>query len=202
MKKGQNQEKKLKNKNKVVVGLGNPGEKYAYTRHNVGYRAVELFLNEHGGSNFTPALNNLVETADIKVYNHQIKVLRALTFMNLSGVGIGRFVRKNKLDLKNLLVLYDDIDLSPGEIKLRPSGGSGGHKGVNSLIESIGSKKFPRLKIGVGHPGDPGEVSDYVLSKPRTKEGKEIQKKSIQKANEAVEFWIKYGIEEAMNEFN
>lgn len=183
------------------MGLGNPGEKYTHTRHNAGYQTVKLLVEEYK-SEFSSNLNNLVETANIRIYNNSVTVIRPLIFMNKSGVVLPEFLKKYNIDLQNFLLVYDDVNLVPGGIKLKSSGGSGGHKGVESIIDKLENNNFPRIKIGIGHPGSPQLVSEYVLSSPKEKEELELLQVGMQKAKQAIKFWIEHGIHKTMNKYN
>lgn len=186
---------------KLLVGLGNPGKKYINTRHNIGYRVVKFFEEEYNVT-FSTALNSLVELAKINVYNEDVIIIRPLTFMNASGDAVREIVRFRKIDLDDLLIIYDDVDLNVGTIKVKPSGGSAGHKGMKSIIQTLGTESFKRIKIGIRHPGKDKSVSDYVLSSPKNEKEIDCLKESIEKAKEAIEVWIKYDIETTMSRFN
>jgi PTH1 family peptidyl-tRNA hydrolase len=183
---------------KLIVGLGNPGRKYAHNRHNVGFQCLDRLAQAHGLS-FTQrrakaslALGNI---ADVRVV-----LARPLTYMNLSGQAVRPLVSFYKLSLEDILVIHDDLDLPLGTTRLRPEGGSGGHKGMRSIIEALGSQAFPRLRVGIGRPPGNDAVS-YVLSDFTADE--QITLESVyERVVAAVELFLREGIEAAMNAYN
>ncbi len=183
---------------KLIVGLGNPGRSYAAHRHNVGFRCLEHLAEVHG-------LSFVRDRAKADLASGQIAALRVLlvkprTYMNLSGQAVSRLARFYKIAPQDILVIYDDLDLPLGVIRLRPEGGSGGHKGMKSIIESLGSQAFPRLRMGIGRPPDE-DVVDYVLSDFTLDEEIAIEN-ACEKAVAAVECFLTKGIAAAMNEYN
>lgn len=186
---------------KIIAGLGNPGKRYVNTRHNVGYKVVELVAQEYG-TKFFPYLNNLVEIAKINIYNQLVLIAKPLTFMNNSGLALTKLIKAKHVSLDQFLVVYDDIDIPIGGIKVKAFGGSGGHKGIDSIIQYLESKNFPRVKLGIGHPGRPELVKKYVLSEIKNKKELAMIRKSIIMAKEAIKVWIKFGIKEVMSRFN
>lgn len=183
---------------KLIVGLGNPGPRYARNRHNVGFQCVERLAQRHG-----LALSKAMFKAYIasgQIGGTKVVLARPLTFMNLSGQAVRPLLRWYHVKLTDLLVIYDDLDLSLGKIRLRPHGGSGGHKGMQSIIEALGTQAFARLRIGIGRPAY-GEPQDYVLS-DFTPEEAILMQDAYDRAVAAVESFIAAGIESAMNKFN
>ena len=183
---------------KLVVGLGNPGPRYARNRHNVGYQCVQRFVQRHGlafGKVMFKAYSTSGQIADSKVV-----LVRPLTFMNLSGQAVRPLLRWYRIALSDLLVIYDDLDLPLGKIRLRQKGGSGGHKGMHSTIEALGTGDFPRLRIGIGRPVH-GEPQDYVLSDFAPDECI-VMEGAYEQAVAAIESFIAAGIVTAMNKFN
>jgi len=183
---------------KLIVGLGNPGRKYAHNRHNVGFWCLDRLAQAHGLS-FTrrraKASLALGKIADVGVV-----LAKPLTYMNLSGQAVGQLVSFYKLPLEGILVICDDLDLPPGTIRLRPEGGSGGHKGMHSIIEALGSQAFPRLRVGIGRPPGNDAVS-YVLSDFTADE--QIMLENVYKrVVAAVELFLREGVEAAMNAYN
>lgn len=183
---------------KLIVGLGNPGREYAGNRHNVGFQCLDR-LAEAWGLSFSKRKHKALlaqgEIADLKAI-----LAKPQTFMNLSGEAVQRLARFYKVPLEGILVIYDDLDLPVGKIRLRPEGGSGGHRGMNSIIEHLGTDGFPRLRVGIGRPtyGDP---VDYVLGDFAPEERiaiEEVYKTVVS----AVEFWLAEGIVAAMNRYN
>lgn len=182
---------------KVIVGLGNPGRKYSDTRHNIGYRVLEeiaqRFSIEKEESRFDAIIGH------IRIDGEKVLLVKPLTYMNLSGKTVQPLVRWFKLDLDDLIVIYDDMDLPPGALRLRAQGGSGGHKGMASIIQRLGSQEFARIRIGIGRPDN--EAINWVLGKFSPTEQK-LMEETISQAAAAVECWVKQGIERAMNEYN
>ena len=146
---------------KLIVGLGNPGPKYAANRHNVGFMALDRIAADHG----FPVWRNRFqgETTEGRLGEQRVLLLKPATFMNLSGQSVGEAMRYLKLTPADVLVLHDELDLPPGKLRLKTGGGHAGHNGLRSLHQHIGDS-YRRLRIGVGHPGDKNRVADYVLS--------------------------------------
>lgn len=182
---------------KLIVGLGNPGEEYVGTRHNVGFRCLQLLARRH---HLTFSRRECrARVAEGAIASQPVLLARPHTYMNLSGTAVACLVRKYRLSIGDLVVIHDDMDLPPGRIRLRPKGSAGGHHGMESIIASLGSQDFPRLRIGIGLPS--GDTIDYVLS-PFSDEEKESVAVAIQQAAEAVECLLTEGIEAAMNKYN
>ena len=183
---------------KLIVGLGNPGPVYARNRHNVGYRCVDALARTHGLSFARRQFRALV--AGGPICGRPALLAKPLTFMNLSGNAVGALMRFYKLAPADLIVVYDDLDLPLGRVRLRAAGGSGGHKGMQSIIERLGTEEFARLRVGIGRPafGDPVE---YVLQNFGPDEEIEIGR-ALERAVKALEAWLSDGIEAAMNRFN
>ncbi|TAN38763.1 MAG: aminoacyl-tRNA hydrolase [Nitrospirae bacterium] len=181
----------------LVVGLGNPGTRYAMTRHNIGFLVVDE-LTRRLGLTFKEKTDYLHCNGSIN--GEKTIFMEPLTFMNRSGSAVKNIFSKNNLLSENLIVIHDDLDLDPGRIKIRKKGSSGGHKGIESIIQHLGTNVFVRIKIGIGRdPFIPTE--DYVLSRFRKAELPEI-KEAVVTAADAVEAIIKEGPDKAMNRFN
>jgi PTH1 family peptidyl-tRNA hydrolase len=185
---------------KLIVGLGNPGNKYTKTRHNIGYRVVkklaEKYSIEFKRSYLTKSL-----FAKSLVGPEQIMLVLPLTFMNLSGRAISKIAKRNNVALRDILVVHDDIDSLFGKIKIRPSGSDGGHQGLRSIIDTLSSDEFARVKIGIGRPQKKEDVVNYVLSN-FSREEEESLIEIIARAVDCCNVWFETGIENAMNEFN
>jgi PTH1 family peptidyl-tRNA hydrolase len=187
---------------KLVVGLGNPGHRYAATRHNVGYRVVEAFAALHGIGLTSRRFSGRFGRGRIGL--HDVAILEPETFMNLSGGPVGEAVRLLPMsDLATeLLVVSDDVDLPFGRVRIRPGGGAGGHKGLRDIIERLGREEFPRLRFGVGRPPHPGQdTADWVLEAFSAEEEKALPKK-VEDAARAVLTFIEAGVGAAMNRWN
>ncbi len=184
---------------KLVVGLGNPGRQYRNNRHNIGFQIADLLAARWQCSYALWKGKSLL--ASYIDYGPKIFLLKPQTFMNLSGEAVRAVVRFYQIDLADILVIYDDLDLSLGAIRLRPGGGSGGHKGMKSIIAALGSQEFPRLRIGIGRPPGRMEAADYVLQDFSATDEK-VMVVTRELAADAVEIWLTQGIEHAMNRFN
>lgn len=182
---------------KLIIGLGNYEDKYLFTRHNAGFMAVDFFAQEHNVTFKTEQkFKSLI--AKFKLNNEDIIIIKPLTFMNLSGEAVIAVMNFYKIDVKDILVIYDDISLDLGILRFRSSGSDGGHNGIKSIIKHVGSKNFDRLKIGIGpQPNIPSE--NYVLqnfSKEELETLKPILKKPV------IEYYLKEGIEKSQNMYN
>jgi PTH1 family peptidyl-tRNA hydrolase len=190
---------------KLIVGLGNPGKAYAHNRHNAGFRCLNYFARLHSIRFDHRQCRARIGTG--KVRGEKLLLAKPGTFMNLSGNSVAGLVRKHHIPLSDLLVIYDDLDLSLGKIRLRQSGGSGGHKGMNSIISALGSEDFPRIRVGIGRPQAEEQsisedaVVNYVLSDFSSQE-EAIIKPVIVKVAEAIDYFLNQGIEAAMSKFN
>lgn len=185
---------------KLIVGLGNPGKEYDKTRHNVGFHVADLVAEAEGWA-WDGKLGK-TPLASGQVNGEKVVLAKPQTFMNLSGPAVAELVRWYKLDLADLLVVSDDLDLPFARMRLRPRGASGGHHGLESVIQSLGSNDFPRLKVGIGRPAvNPMQTAGYVLQAPRGKE-KEVLEEAERQAADAVRCFIREGVQVAMNQFN
>ncbi|MCX7798388.1 MAG: aminoacyl-tRNA hydrolase [Melioribacter sp.] len=146
----------------LVVGLGNPGKKYEYTRHNVGFILLNEFALKH---NLQFKSKKNYQYVEGSLESSTFFLLKPTTYMNLSGIAVQEFLSYYKINLENMLVVFDDINLPFGTIRLRKSGSDGGHNGLRSIINNLGSNSFPRLRFGIGNKFNKGEMADYVLSK-------------------------------------
>jgi PTH1 family peptidyl-tRNA hydrolase len=183
----------------AVVGLGNPGPRYACTRHNVGFRVVDRLRRRHGLPAF--ASTGPLELSRGRCAGRPVALARPTTYMNRSGEAVRALLELEPVPVEALLVVADDVYLPPGRLRLRRRGGDGGHNGLRSIIESIGSREFPRLRIGIGGDADPAGLSDHVLGEFSDAESAIIER-AIVEAVEAVETVLGAGIGEAMNRFN
>lgn len=183
---------------KLIVGLGNPGPRYAHNRHNVGHQCIERLVERHGLAPARIMFKAYVTSGHIT--GVKTVLARPLTFMNLSGQAVRPLLRWYRVEFADLLVIYDDLDLPLGKIRLRQQGGSGGHKGMRSIIEQLGTEAFPRLRVGIGRPVH-GEPPDHVLSDFTADESIVIDV-ALDQAVAAVETFIASGIRAAMNSYN
>jgi PTH1 family peptidyl-tRNA hydrolase len=183
---------------KLVVGLGNPGSKYAGTRHNVGFEVIDRLAAGGSGARFSPKFDG--QTAEIEIDYRPVLLLKPETFMNLSGRSVRQAVQFYKLDLADVLVVCDDLNLPLGKLRLRPGGSDGGQKGLRDIIAQLGTDQVPRLRIGIGEPG-PMDAIDYVLSRFRPAE-RPVLDEALITATQAVAVWVTQGLAAAMNRFN
>jgi PTH1 family peptidyl-tRNA hydrolase len=184
----------------LIVGLGNPGSEYARHRHNVGFQIVEALAKNHGLS-FARHKKAKARVAEGKIGERPVLLAEPQTFMNLSGRTVLRLSREREIPPECILVVCDDLDLPLGRLRIRPKGGSGGHKGLRSIIELLGSQDFSRLRIGIDRPAGSLDPAEYVLQ-PFAEEDKAIITDSLDRAMGAVESWLADGIVAAMDRFN
>ena len=183
----------------LIVGLGNPGQKYEHTRHNMGFLAVDLLAEKLGvklNKVKFKAAYNIVKFAGCKCL-----VMKPQTYMNLSGEAVREAAQFYKIPAERVLVIYDDVSLPVGKLRVRPSGSAGGHNGIKNIIAHLGTQSFPRVKIGVAAPGEEGDMVDWVIGVPSQAERK-ILAESFEQAIEAAECIISDGCQKAMNRFN
>lgn len=185
---------------KLIVGLGNPGSKYIKTRHNLGFRVVSE-LAKRCNVELKKKLFGKAKEAGSTLFGKRLTLMQPLTFMNLSGNCVLRYADKFKVSLDSALIICDDINLDLGQIRIRPQGGTGGHNGLESIIKSLGTNNFPRLRIGIKTEEEPGDLAEYVLSDFEKNEAP-LAEEAIVKAADLCECWIRYGIDKAMNLYN
>ena len=189
----------------LIVGLGNPGSEYAHNRHNVGYWCVNRLARMHG---IKLKAKTLAATGEGTINGHPAVLLKPRTYVNRSGDAVAPALKRWNVALDHLIVVYDDLDLPAGRVRIRPGGGDGGYKGLKSIIASLGGKDFARIRIGIGRPHVDGEpswepdvVGDYVLSDPTPQDTKTLQD-AASRAAKTVEMIIGEGLEAAMNRLN
>ncbi|MFI4891448.1 MAG: aminoacyl-tRNA hydrolase [Steroidobacterales bacterium] len=180
---------------RIVVGLGNPGPEHQMTRHNAGFWYVDLLARRHGGE-FRDYRKYSGETARIMVAEREIVLLKPTTYMNRSGLSIRQLSDFYKVRAEEILVVHDELDLAVGSVRLKFGGGHGGHNGLRDAIAHIG-EGFWRLRIGVGHPGNKGEVIDYVLTRPSRAE-EELILDAVANAADCLPVILEQGAERAM----
>ena len=185
----------------LVVGLGNPGEKYAKTRHNMGFLTLDLLAErEHVRID---RIKFKATTAQATVGGARCLLLKPQTYMNLSGEAVREAAQFYKIPADHVLVIYDDVSLPVGKIRVRPSGSAGGHNGIKNIIAHLGTDRFPRVKIGTGAPGQDGDMIDWVIGEP-SQADKKVLLESFKRAIDAAECIIENGgdCQKAMNRFN
>ena len=184
----------------LVVGLGNPGADYARTRHNAGFLLVEK-LAARWQAGWTSERKFDARIAKAEFSGRKVMLCQPQTYMNLSGGTVGAVATFYRLPMKQLVVAVDDADLPFGEIRLRASGSSGGHHGLESIEQHLASRAFARLRMGIGRKDGLREIANYVLGKFEEAD-KELLEKVLERASEQVETWLEAGIERAMSQFN
>ena len=182
----------------LIVGLGNPGNEYAHTRHNIGYDVVYAFVSKHGGSFRS---DRLAYVAEVKWKGKKFVCICPTTFMNLSGKSVKYWMEKEKISLENVLVIVDEVALPINKLRLRAGGSDGGHNGLKSIHEALETTEYTRLRFGIGNNYPKGMQSDYVLGK-WYKEEEPIVKLKIDSAVEVIETFAMVGITIAMNHVN
>lgn len=182
---------------KLIIGLGNPGKKYEKTRHNIGFMAIDLFSDISQIDVDKEVFHGLLGRG--KVFGEDILLFKPTTYMNLSGTAVVEVAHYFKVALEDIIVIYDDMALVPGDIRLRRSGSSGGHKGMQNIIDVMNSDQIKRIRIGIGEPTY--DVIDYVLGKP-LKEEQPLIDEAINRAVEALKEILKGNFEKAMSKFN
>ena len=184
----------------LIAGLGNPGRQYEKTRHNMGFDTIDELIDRHripqGG------IAHKAMYGKGMIAGEKVLAVKPLTYMNLSGESLRECVNYYKLDPETqMIVIYDDIDLEPGQIRIRKKGSAGGHNGINSIIAQLGTQNFYRIKVGVGAKPKGWDLADYVLGRFSSDERSAVDK-AIKEAADAVEMILKDGIEAAMNHYN
>lgn len=183
----------------LIVGLGNPGPQYARTRHNIGWLVVERLADAYGLR--FDQLQSKGRVAQGSPHDRRLILVKPLTYMNLSGEAVGPLLRFYKIPLDHLLVIYDEMDIPFATLRMRPNGGAGGHGGMKSIIATLGSENFARLRVGVGRPPAGWDPPDYLLS-PWTKDEEAQLPDLTQRAAQAAHVWLTEGLLPAMNQFN
>lgn len=187
---------------RLVVGLGNPGAEYEKTRHNVGFMVLDHLVGPAGGESGSPVWRKVREwKAEIARSAGGLILCKPLSYMNLSGKTVGSVARFYKAAPAETLVIYDDVALPLGKLRLRPGGSAGGHNGIKSIIEHLGTQAFPRLRIGIGAAGEQEAMISHVLGKFSPAETPAIEE-AIDRAARAVDTMQTRGLSAAMNQFN
>ncbi|TAL51478.1 MAG: aminoacyl-tRNA hydrolase [Chitinophagaceae bacterium] len=182
----------------LIIGLGNVGNEYAHTRHNIGFDVVNAFVRKHSGNFIT---GRLAYFAEVKWKGKKFICICPTTYMNLSGSAVKYWIDKEKIPVENILVIVDDVALPLKKLRLRPVGSHGGHNGLKSIQEVLGTADYPKLRFGIGNDYPKGLQSEYVLGKWRKEEGPLVKLK-IDKCVEVIESFASKGISIAMNEVN
>ncbi len=190
---------------KLIVGLGNPGKEYENSRHNAGFMVIDETHNQLNATEWKIEKKFKAHIAECMVQGEKIILAKPVTFMNLSGEAVAPIATFYKIEPKDILVIFDELDVPFGQIRLRKSGGPGTHNGMKSIVEKLGSKEFPRLRFGIESRGltapEQQDTTSFVLS-PFTKEEQAPLKQIIKTSAKAIESYLTEGIESTMNKFN
>ena len=183
----------------LIVGLGNPEEEYAKTRHNMGFDVINKLSEKQGIKVNKNKFNSIYGTGTIE--GEKVVLVKPQTYMNLSGEAVRDFKNFYKINSENIIIVYDDLDIEPGIIKIRKKGGPGTHNGMKSVVHEIQTEDFPRIRVGIGNPEYKNDLLNYILTKIPEEDYK-ILENSIERASDAIEEIIKNGIDSAMNKYN
>lgn len=183
----------------LIIGLGNPEEEYSRTRHNMGFNAINKIAEQYGVKVNKSKFQGLYESEIIE--GKKVILIKPQTYMNLSGECIKQFVDFYKIKKEEILVIYDDMDIEPGKIKIRKKGGAGGHNGMKSIIKMLGTEEFARIRVGIGRPEHNGDEINYVIGAIPEEEIPKLEE-GVEKAKEAIIEILKNGIDSAMNKLN
>jgi len=184
---------------RIIIGLGNPGEKYQATRHNIGWDAITRISDDYG-----IPLNQMKHKARCGtgyIEGEKVILAQPVTYMNHSGESVRELVDYYKVSTEDIIIIYDDIDLDVGQLRIRKKGSAGGHNGIKSIISHLGTDEFPRIRIGVGAKPKDWDLADYVLSRFKDEEQASIRQ-ALKDASDACRMIISSGMEAAMNKYN
>ncbi|MBP6091339.1 MAG: aminoacyl-tRNA hydrolase [Crocinitomicaceae bacterium] len=182
----------------LIIGLGNPGDKYAETRHNIGFKVVEALAKEYGGKF---ASNKLAEVAEIKFKSRTLVLIKPTTFMNLSGKAVNYWMQAEKIPRENIVVITDDLALPFGKLRMKGKGSDGGHNGLKDIQAVLNSQEYCRLRFGVGSEFNKGQQVDYVLGEWNSEERLTIEER-IQTATEFIKSFATIGLNMTMTNWN
>ena len=182
----------------LIIGLGNIGDEYNHTRHNIGFDILDAFVAKHKGAFL---IDRLAYKAEVKLKGKLIYCIKPTTYMNLSGKAVKYWLDKEKIELSRMLVLVDELAVPLDKIKIKPAGSDGGHNGLKSIQEILGTTSYPRLRFGIGNDFPKGRQVEHVLGKWSAKEELVVEKK-IEKSVEAIEMFVLTDLEKAMASFN
>ena len=183
----------------VIVGLGNPGKKYEKTRHNMGFLAIDKLAEKHDIK--VNKLKHKALTGDGFIFGQKALLVKPQTYMNLSGESVREIVSYYDIDLEDLIVIYDDINLAPGKLRIRPKGSAGGHNGIKNIIAHLGTQFFPRIRVGVGEKPKGWDLADYVLGR-FAKEEEPVIREALDKTVKACCEIMAEDVNSAMNKYN
>lgn len=187
---------------KLIIGLGNPGDKYLNTRHNAGFLALDDLRTTFQCEDFKRVIKHKARISEGQINGEKVLLVKPQTFMNLSGRTVQSLVHFYKLSPQDVIVIYDEVDIDSGKLRIRQNGSAGGHNGIKSIIQCLGTDGFIRIRLGV-KPVNPfrGELADYVLGQLSSEE-KDLMDQNFQKLPKLLEVMLSEGVLEAMNQFN
>ena len=183
----------------LIVGLGNPEEEYNHTRHNMGFHVINQLAQKYDIRMNRKKFEGIY--GDGKIEEEKVILLKPQTYMNASGKSIIQFMHFYKLQPENVIVVYDDMDVEPGKIKIRKKGGPGSHNGMKSVIHEIQSQEVPRIRVGIGRPEEQNQMIEYVIGEIAPEEEEKLEE-GVEKAKEAIGAILEVGIDKAMNQYN
>jgi PTH1 family peptidyl-tRNA hydrolase len=184
----------------LIVGLGNPGREYEDTRHNIGFRCVDALAKAHGLT-YDAKKRSKAKTAEGTIAGKRALIAKPQAFMNLSGASVQGLAAFYQIPPERIIVLFDDLDLPPGTLRIRQKGGSGGHRGLTDIIQRLGTQDFPRIRVGIGRPPGKMDPAAFVLQRFSADELPLIEQ-VVDRASKAIETWIAEGIDASMNRYN
>ena len=185
---------------KIFIGLGNPGDRYKNTRHNLGYLSLDCFMKRHQLEGLKDDKKSDGSLLKSDLFDQEFLLFKSSRYMNESGLSINRLRKYRNIGMQDICIIHDDLDLNVGEVRIKYSGGHGGHNGLRNIIQACGANDFIRIRMGIGHP-EKNEVIDYVLSKPNKAE-KELLDQSVYEAADVMDSLLQNGLDETMNRFN
>ena len=185
---------------KIFIGLGNPGDRYQNTRHNLGYLSLDCFMERHQLEGLRDDKKSDGSLLKSELFDQEFLLFKSSRYMNESGLSINRLKKYRNISMQDICIIHDDLDLNIGEVRIKYSGGHGGHNGLRNIIQACGTNDFIRIRMGIGHP-EKDEVIDYVLSKPKKAE-KEVLDQSTYEAADVMDSLLQNGLDETMNRFN
>ena len=185
---------------KIFIGLGNPGDRYQNTRHNLGYLSLDCFMERHQLEGLKDDKKSDGSLLKSDLFDQEFLLFKSSRYMNESGLSINRLRKYRNISMQDICIIHDDLDLNVGEVRIKYSGGHGGHNGLRNIIQACGANDFIRIRMGIGHP-EKDEVIDYVLSKPNKAE-KEVLDQSVYEAADVMDSLLQNGLDETMNRFN
>ena len=185
---------------KIFIGLGNPGDRYQNTRHNLGYLSLDCFMERHQLEGLKDDKKSDGSLLKSELFDQEFLLFKSSRYMNESGLSINRLRKYRNNSMQDICIIHDDLDLNVGEVRVKYSGGHGGHNGLRNIIQACGANDFIRIRMGIGHP-EKDEVIDYVLSKPKKAE-KEVLDQSVYEAADVMDSLLQNGLDETMNRFN